>query len=84
MGCRDGFIRNFNEDLKLDDGSPIIPFVAIGPYYLAEDPDMDGILQYINVDLDNTSDCAYMSVIIAENHDQVVDKTTDYEEEVFS
>lgn len=84
LGGRDGYIRKFDETTMLDDGSEIKSFAVLGPMLIADGFDNEGIIEYMSVDLDNDSDCAYMSVLIAENHDQVIDKATAYENEVFS
>jgi len=84
FGGRDGYIRYFNNDVATDDESPIKSMVAIGPFHIADDEDLEAVLEEISADLDTTSGCVKASIIVGENHEAVSERAKSYIAEVMA
>jgi len=59
VGCRDGYIRYFNESFETDDGSEIVDYIDIGPFNLAGDYNAGGLDEIIGTLGQNSGDVTW-------------------------
>lgn len=55
LGCRDGFLRRYSEGAVDDDGTPIKTFLTFGPFPVASQPHLDGVIQQLQLILGENS-----------------------------
>lgn len=76
LGCRDGYLRVFKNDLEQDDGSnAITSFVEFGPIDLAGDGFSDGMLHEIHVTLAANSGSVACAARTADSAEQAFNAT---------
>ena len=51
LGCRDGYLRHYDEAQMNDDGTTMDSYLVFGPVRLGDNPDMDGILTQLEATL---------------------------------
>jgi len=63
LGCRDGYLRTFQEGLTTDDGTSIASRVMIGPIRFGKSGMHEGVLNQLHVTLAEGSDDTVLSVL---------------------
>lgn len=74
FGCRDGFIRKFENGVVLDDASTIPVKLYIGPFLLGANALTNGILQEMEVAMGLESSDATWSLYVGETPEDVIRK----------
>jgi hypothetical protein len=68
IGSRDGYVRRWSDTAVNDDGTAFSSYVVIGPFALGSGDHTEGIIQQIDVDLDENSDEVDMSVLVGQTY----------------
>ena len=82
MGCKDGYIRQFDRDTKNDDGTTIDAYFTLGPISLANSPIREGTIGPIDVILaggapdgsETDSDNVDYKVFVADTAAELIEK----------
>ena len=69
MGCRDGYVRNYNSYAETDDGTEIESYVDIGPFQLADDYQSGMLNEIVGVLGQNSGDVTW-SVRVADSAEE--------------
>jgi len=74
FGCRDGYIRRFDDSATTDDGTAIQSDIIIGPFHVSGQEGMDGqIVQMVGA-LAKGSGNVDWKIVVADSAEEVVDK----------
>lgn len=77
LGCRDGYVRNFNEMYETDDGTEISSYVDYGPFNLGSDYESGMLHDIIGVLGQNSGDVTW-SVRLGDSSEEAADSTTNF------
>ena len=70
LGGRDGYIRNFEENVSNDDGETITSYVVFAPQRIAGRDDREGILQLVQLALGLNTDTLDYGIRVADTHEE--------------
>ena len=72
LGGRDGYIRNFAENVANDDGEAIESYVVFAPQRVFGKDDREGILQLVQLALGRNTDSVDYEIRVADTHEEAV------------
>jgi hypothetical protein len=72
LGCRDGYVRHFNEMFETDDGTEIDSYVDIGPFALGDDYQSGMLAELLGVLAQNSGDVTW-AVRVADSAEEAAD-----------
>lgn len=76
LGCKDGYIRQFDPSCDTDDGTAISSYVCLGPFMLGDGAIADGMLNELHTALANDGGTATWKLFTGNTAEAAVDAAT--------